>query len=201
MSGKAAGALGSGVRLMDRNTAVPLEPGVRLDRNTAAPLGSGVCLMNINTAGPTPLAMEVRLNGKTTAAPLASSSRVRVTSKTARPLAAAAMCLALVGLLESPLPLASAAVPPSCSPASQEMAVSNAVGLAALVRAANCSEGEFLVSWEGAVVFEEPIVVGNSTRLAITGVGAGAALDGGGVTRLLNVREGEDGGRGGVLMP
>lgn len=85
------------------------------------------------------------------------------------------------------LPLVSAAVPPACSPATAEVTVGNAAQLSELVQQTNCSEGEFRVSWRGSVTFEEPIVVGNSTVLIITGVGSGAALDGGGVTRLVEV--------------
>lgn len=80
-----------------------------------------------------------------------------------------------------------AAVPPACSPASADISVSTAAHLAALVQATNCSQGKFAVSWEGALVFSEPIVVGNSTTVSVTGVGEGAALDGGGVSRLFQV--------------
>eukprot|EP00752_Nemacystus_decipiens_P011444 g10163.t1 len=83
-----------------------------------------------------------------------------------------------------------AAAPPACSPASSDLTVSTAAQLAALVQAANCSQGEVSVSWEGALVFSGPIVVGNSTSVSLTGVGAGAALDGGGASRLFEVAEG-----------
>lgn len=79
------------------------------------------------------------------------------------------------------------AAPPACSPNVVELTVSTAAQLASLAQATNCSQGEVIVSWEGALVLSEPIVVGNSTSLSITGAGAGAALDGDGATRLFQV--------------
>eukprot|EP00903_Cladosiphon_okamuranus_P009051 g8653.t1 len=83
-----------------------------------------------------------------------------------------------------------AAAPPACSPPSRQVSVSTAAQLANLVEAANCSEGEIAVSWAGSLVLSEPIVVGNFTTMSVTGVGAGAAMDGGGSSRLFEVAEG-----------
>lgn len=79
---------------------------------------------------------------------------------------------------------------PACSPSSDfDIIVDSAEDLARLVEQTNCSDGEFIVSWRGGVVFENPIVVGNFTSLTIIGDGSGAVLDGGGVTRLFEVSE------------
>lgn len=79
---------------------------------------------------------------------------------------------------------------PACSPSSvSDLVVESAEDLAELVEQTNCSEGEFVVSWRGGVVFESPIVVGNLTSLSIVGEGSGAVLDGGGVTRLFEVSQ------------
>lgn len=79
---------------------------------------------------------------------------------------------------------------PACSPSSAiDIVVESAEDLAGLVEQTNCSDGEFIVSWRGGVVFDYPIVVGNFTSLSIVGVGYGAVLDGGGATRLFEVSE------------
>ena len=103
--------------------------------------------------------------------------------RTTRVAAMLALSAATVGLASAQ----TAAAPPACSPASASISVSTAAQLAALVQATNCSQGDFSVSWEGALELSEPIVVGNSTTVSVTGVGTGAALDGGGVSRLFQV--------------
>lgn len=76
----------------------------------------------------------------------------------------------------------------ACSAGPVTLGVRDSGTLAELVKQANCLEGQFSVSWEGTVLFEEPIVVGNLTSLNITGVGGRAVLEGGGVSRLIEVR-------------
>lgn len=152
------------------------------------------------TGAPAPLRLRRPRPGKPTA-------RLRPRSSAApRPRATLLSLLALAALIARPptaLPLAYAAVPPACSPEAADVTVGSAAQLSELVQQTNCSGGSFRVSWRGAVTFEEAIVVGNGTTVIITGVGSGAVLDGGGITRLVEVRPGErraGGGRRGALI-
>ena len=82
----------------------------------------------------------------------------------------------------------SGAAPPMCPPSVDDnIQVESAADLAGVVERTNCSKGNFTLTWRGEVFFEEPLVVGNSTTLIVQGEGAGAVLNGGGVTRLFEV--------------
>lgn len=83
---------------------------------------------------------------------------------------------------------AAAGLPPPCDSGTTDVVVRDSTSLAELIERCNCSNGYFSVSWRDAHTLEQPIVVGNSTVLAIEGMGAGAILEGGGITRIIEVR-------------
>lgn len=97
------------------------------------------------------------------------------------------MAVTLVIALACLVPVGKAAVPPACDPSEADVVVRNSDELSDLVARTSCSDGIFRVTWRGAVTLVEPIVVGNSTSLSIMGVGSEAAMDGGGVTRIIEV--------------
>ncbi|CAN0129486.1 unnamed protein product, partial [Discosporangium mesarthrocarpum] len=75
--------------------------------------------------------------------------------------------------------------PPPCSSSSVEVEIVNSADAEILAVETNCSGGFFDVKWVGSIALDSPIVVGNGTKLLITGVGEDAAIDGGGIFRLI----------------
>lgn len=84
-------------------------------------------------------------------------------------------------------PLARAGAPPDCDSGTQVEVVNSAESLAEFIGRTNCSHGVFNVTWQDGHTLGKPIVVGNYTELTISGAGSGAVLDGGQVTRIIEV--------------